>query len=351
LLGSVLPTPFSVWLLTVAHQPVEWLAIGLGWLSALPAAVWTAPVPTWWIFACALIGTIWLLAPRGWPVRWIGLAGWIPLLINVPTHPKENALWVTAFDVGQGTALLIETPQHRLLYDTGPYYSPQSDGGSRVILPYLKARGINKLDAVIVTHSDNDHAGGALSIFDAIRVGWVSTSLPLDSPIAQAAPHHRRCEAGQSWTWDGVQFEIVHPTPGSYDSTKWKPNARSCTLKVTIGAQSMLLAGDIEAVQEDELVNMIPEKLHATVLLAPHHGSGTSSTTAFLQAVEPEVAVFQVGYRNRYHHPKPEVFERYGKLGIKRLRNDEAGAITLQFDSTMHISEYRTVHRRYWYGK
>jgi competence protein ComEC len=144
---------------------------------------------------------------------------------------------------------------------------------------------------------------------------------------------------------------MLHPTPASYDSTKWKSNARGCTLKVTLGAQSMLLAADIEAVQEAELVNSIPDKLRATVLLAPHHGSGTSSTEPFLLAVKPELAIFQVGYRNRYHHPKPEVFERYGELGIKRLRSDDAGAITLQFDSTLHASEYRAQHARYWYFK
>jgi competence protein ComEC len=351
LVGSVLPAPLSAWVLLAAHQVVEWLAIVLTWLSQLPAAVWTAPVPAFWIFACGLLGTIWMLAPRGWPFRWIGVVGWLPLILNVPAHPAANALWITAFDVGQGMALLIETPQHRLLYDTGPYYSPESNGGSRVILPYLNARGIDRLDGVIVTHSDNDHSGGALSIFDGVKVGWTSTSLPATHPIVLAAPNHRRCEAGQSWSWDGVQFEMLHPTPASYDSTKWKPNARGCTLKVTLGAQSMLLAADIEAVQEDELVNSIPDKLRATVLLAPHHGSGTSSTKPFLLAVKPELAIFQVGYRNRYHHPKPEVYERYGELGIKRLRSDDAGAITLQFDSTLHASAYRTEHARYWYAK
>ena len=193
LLGSVIPAPLSMCLLLLAHQMVDWLASVLGWLSAFPVAVWSAPLPAWWIFLFAFLGTVWLLAPRGWPARWLGLAGWFPLVLNVPTHPKADTFWVTAFDVGQGMALLIETPQHRLLYDTGPYYSPQSDGGSRVILPYLKERGIDKLDGVIVTHSDNDHSGGALSILDGVHVGWTATSLPLTNPIVQAAPNHRRC--------------------------------------------------------------------------------------------------------------------------------------------------------------
>ncbi|MDB5773186.1 MAG: internalization-related competence protein ComEC/Rec2, partial [Burkholderia sp.] len=354
LAGSMLPAPLSGWLLGAAHLCVEWLALALHWFSELPVAVWTAPVPEWWIFLCALLGTLWLLAPRGWPLRWLGLVGWVPLLVNVPVHPKDGEMWITAFDVGQGTALLVETPNHRLLYDTGPTYSPEVDGGNRVILPYLKARGIGTLDAMIVSHSDTDHAGGALSILDEIRIGLVSSSLPPDHPIAGTASSHRRCEASQAWTWDGVRFEMLHPTAGSYDSGKWKPNARSCTLKITLGAQSILLPGDIEAQQEAELVERSADQLRASVLLAPHHGSGTSSTLPFLNAVKPDIAVFQVGYRNRYRHPKQEVFDRYGQLGIRRLRSDDSGAIMLHFRTmgpALELSEYRTEHARYWYGR
>jgi competence protein ComEC len=350
LLGSVLPAPLSGWLLSFAHLWVDWLAQGLTWLSGLPGAVWMAPIPSFWIFICALIGTLWLLAPRGVPLRRLGLVGWLPLLLNGPAHPREGEMWVTAFDVGQGMALLIETAHRRLLYDTGPAYSPESDGGNRVILPYLRARGIDKLDGVIVSHNDNDHSGGALSVFEEIPVDWVASSLAFDSAIVRAAPHHRRCVAGQTWVWDEVRFEMLQPAASSYQSTKYKPNAHSCTVKISLGAQSILLAGDIEAVQEAELVGSIPDKLQSTVLLAPHHGSGTSSTLEFLQAVKPEIAIFQVGYRNRFHHPKPEVFERYGKLGITRLRSDDAGAIELHFGNGLSFSEYRLAQPRYWYG-
>jgi len=258
-------------------------------------------------------------------------------------------MWVTSFDVGQGSAVLIEMQQHRLLYDTGPAYSPESDGGNRVILPYFKGRGINALDLMMVTHNDNDHSGGAISILKEVRVDSVSTSMAGENLIVQAAPRHRSCEAGQSWNWDGVQFEILHPTAGSYDSQKWKPNDRSCVLKVTAGKHSMLLTGDIGWVQEDELIGSQGEKLRSTVLLVPHHGGATSSSQPFLQAVKPEVAIFQVGYRNRYKPPRPDVFERYGSLGIQRLRTDESGAITLRFGDTWQFSEYRRYAKRYWH--
>jgi competence protein ComEC len=136
-----------------------------------------------------------------------------------------------------------------------------------------------------------------------------------------------------------------------YTSSKWKTNAFSCTLKISTKTHSLLLAGDIEAIQEDELVNSIPEKLKADVLLAPHHGSATSSTSPFLRAVRPEFALFQVGYLNRYHHPKPEVMQRYLDFGIKPLRTDTSGAITLQFGSAITVNEYRKDHARYWYSR
>ncbi len=351
LAGSILPSPLAGWVLGTAHFLVEWLARALAWLSEFPAAVWSAPIPAWWAFAAALAGTLWLLAPRGWPARWLGIGGLLPLLLAAPSHPRHGEMWVTAFDVGQGMALLIETPQRRLLYDTGPAYSAESDSGNRVILPYLKARGIHRLDAIIVSHSDADHSGGALSILDEIDVGWVSSSLPPEHPIVKQARSHQRCEAGQSWSWDDVRFDMLHPGAASYDSTKWKPNARSCTLKLTIGSKSILLPGDIEAGQEAELLEGDREQLRASVLLAPHHGSGTSSTRPFLRAVQPEIALFQVGYRNRYRHPKAEVFERYGELGIRRIRSDDSGAVTFAFGSRLDVSEYRNEHARYWYGR
>ena len=351
LVGSTAPGGLGVWMLQGAHFLIEQLALLLGWLSSFPVAVWSAPIPPAWIFAAALLGTLWLLAPAGWPVRWLGLAALLPLALNVPSRPAAGEMWVTAFDVGQGMALLIETSHHRLLYDTGPAYSPDSDGGTRVILPYVKARGISRLDGLIVSHSDTDHVGGALSVLDELNVDWVSSSLPLEHTVVERAASHRRCEAGQSWTWDDVRFDMLHPAPVSYESMKWKPNARSCTLKISVGEYSILLAGDIEAVQESELVEREGERLASTVLLAPHHGSGTSSTMPFLQEVKPQIALFQVGYRNRYRHPKAEVFERYGSLGIERIRTDESGMVTLRFGSGLVKSEFRKEHARYWYHR
>ncbi|MQA41681.1 DNA internalization-related competence protein ComEC/Rec2 [Rugamonas aquatica] len=351
LAGSMLPSALAAPVLGLAHLLVEWLAVCLQWFSGMRYAVWSAPTPPFWLFCWAMLGTIWLLAPRGWPARWLGLATWIPLLAAAPEHPAPGRMAVTAFDVGQGTALLIETSEHRLLYDTGPLYAATSNAGNRVILPYLKARGIAALDGVIVTHSDADHSGGALSVLDGVRVDWVLSSLPSQHPIARAARHHLHCAAGQHWDWDGVRFELLHPLAASYADAALKPNARGCTLKITAGGRSMLLAADIEAPQEAALLRRAGATLRADVLLAPHHGSGTSSTLAFLQAVRPHSVVFQVGYRNRYHHPQQAVDDRYQGLLIERWRTDQMGALSLYFDNAVDIASYRQTHARYWYAR
>jgi competence protein ComEC len=352
LVGSMLPSLLAAPVLGLAHALIAWLAAGLAWCSGLRYAVWLAPVPPPWLFGLAMCGTVWLLAPRGWPVRWLGLATWIPLLAAQPAHPAPGRMTVTAFDVGQGMALLIETSGHRLLYDTGPIYSPDANAGSRVIVPYLRARGIDQLDGMVVSHSDTDHAGGALAVLDGVRVGWMASSLAPGHPIAHAARRHVHCAAGQRWTWDGVLFEMLHPLAGSYADATLKPNARGCTLRISTGAgTSVLLAGDIEAAQEVQLLGREAARLHANVLLAPHHGSGTSSTRDFLQAVRPQAAVFQVGHRNRYQHPKREVYERYGELGIERWRTDRDGALTIVFGATVTIDSYRRNHPRYWQGR
>jgi competence protein ComEC len=348
LLGSLLPEPLCTWLLTAAHAAVSALAGALGYLSALPAAVWRAPAPQAWVFLLALGGTLWMLMPRGWPHRWAGAAAWLPLLLQSPALPEHGRFRVTAFDVGQGMALLVETAGHRMLYDTGPGYAPGADAGSRVLLPYLRMRGIARLDGMVVSHSDTDHTGGALAVLGEEGVGWVASSLERGHPVVRAAPRHVACASGQRWEWDGVRFEMLHPAASTYADSKLKPNARSCTLRVTNGHTAILLAGDIEAAQEAALVSADAELLRADVLLAPHHGSGTSSTQAFLQAVRPRVGVFQVGYRNRYKHPKKEVYQRYGELGIERLRTDELGALTIDFGQAVAWQAWRREHARYW---
>lgn len=351
LAGSVLPTPLADLVLGGAHLAIVVLVWPLAWLSAPALAVWTAPAPSPWILVLAVAGTAWMLAPRGWPQRWAGLAAWTPLLTQIPAAPAAGRFDVTAFDVGQGMALLVETQHHRLLYDTGPLYAPGASGATRVILPYLRGRGIGRLDALVISHSDLDHVGGAEAVLQTVRVGQLISSLPDGHRLPGKTTHPARCSAGQAWYWDGVRFEMLAPDGASYANPRLKANARSCVLRISAGGKAILLAGDIEAAQEAALLHLDADRLRADVLLAPHHGSGTSSSAAFLHAVAPTFGIFQVGHRNRYRHPQKLVYARYGAMGIERLRTDERGAVTLAFGAGLDVTTYRTTHARYWYGR
>ena len=353
LIGSVLPAPLAGVVLGMAHLAIELLAWLLAWLAAPALAVWSAPAPSGPILLLALAGTAWMLAPRGWPQRWTGLAAWTPLLTQLPGAPPFGQFTVTAFDVGQGMALLVETRHHRLLYDTGPQYAPGASGATRVLLPYLRGRGIKHLDTLVISHSDLDHIGGAAGLLQAVKVNAVTSSLPPQHGALRGASTHRRCAAGQSWHWDGVDFEMLGPTPASYAEPGLKPNARSCVLRIAVANEAILLAGDIEAAQEAALLRGGGQRLRADVLLAPHHGSGTSSTAGFLRAVAPTLGIFQVGHRNRYRHPQAKVYARYAEMGIERMRTDQRGAITLQFGAGPGIeaSAWRDTRARYWHGR
>jgi competence protein ComEC len=349
LAGSVLPFDFILQLAHAAMAAQMWL---LEWCAALPAAVWQQHAPAAWSVALALAGIVWLLLPRGVPARWLGLPLMLPMFAVVPPGPASGALWVTVLDVGQGLAIFVQTEQHALLYDAGPAYAPEADSGSRVILPFLRASGIARLDAMVVSHDDNDHSGGAASVLSGLPVGVLYSSLSASHPALLVAPAYRLpCAAGQGWDWDGVRFDMLHPTAGSYANAGIKSNDRSCVLKISSVHGTVLLTGDIEARSEQELLQRSPQVLRADVLVVPHQGSRTSSTEDFIAAVQPRSVVFPVGYRNRFGHPKEEVVERYRASGAQMLRTDSAGAVLLRLEGEgISARPYRGLRRRYWYS-
>ncbi|TCV90399.1 DNA internalization-related competence protein ComEC/Rec2 [Sulfurirhabdus autotrophica] len=338
-------------LLILAHTVMDWCMQGLMYLSALPDAVWQQHAPVAWTAPVAMFGILWLLLPRGFPGRWLGAISLLPVFLILAPAPKGDALWLTILDVGQGLSVVAKTEHHALLYDTGPGFTEESDSGNRVILPYLRGAGIRNLDGLIVTHNDLDHSGGAISVLDGIPVEWMASSLPLDSPILKHASQSKRCYAGQSWQWDGIFFEMLYPTSESYLNDTLKDNDRSCVLKIVTPYGSVLLTGDIERGAEQELLDRAPQSLKSTILLAPHHGSKTSSTEEFIAKVAPDDVVFTVGYRNRYGHPKQQIIERYNLLGSKLIRSDLGGAIEYKFEKNLNLisSEYRQEHHRYWW--
>jgi competence protein ComEC len=245
--------------------------------------------------------------------------------------------------------VLVRTRGHLLLYDTGPQYSPESDAGSRVLLPLLRARGERRVDMLVLSHRDTDHIGGAAALLAGIDVLASTSSLAPDHPLLMRLPAHRHCEAGMHWNWDGVRFEMVHPLAGDHDGAS-KPNAVSCVLAVTDAQdRRLLLTADIEAEQEAALVRRLGRRLASRVLLVPHHGSRTSSSPAFLEAASPRVAVVQAAYRSRFGHPAPDVMARYRERGIEIVRNDECGAWSwAPGDGDAGRCE-RKERRRYWH--
>jgi competence protein ComEC len=325
---------------------VAQLSAGLGWLAALPGAVWTVPAAPVWAQGAALLAALVLLLPGPWRLRVLALPLALPLLLPPRALPAPGEFELVALDVGQGTAVLVRTHTHLLVYDAGPQYSRDSDAGQRVLLPLLRTRGETRIDTLLLSHRDLDHVGGARAVLAALPVGEVLSSLQPEHPLLAIAQATRRCESGQSWAWDGVRFEVLRPPPSDYERAM-KSNAMSCVLRVANGQAAVLLTGDIERDQEADLVATHGEALRSDVLLVPHHGSKTSSTAAFIDAVRPRLAVFQAGYRNRFGHPAPEVRARYRERGIAVLASPACGAWLWASSGAWHCE--RTVQQRYWH--
>lgn len=347
LLGALLPFD---WLLQLAHQSMSICMFALEWLNSLPDAVWTQHAPPAWCIVVGMFGILWMLLPTGFPARWLGALMLLPMFFITPETPPYGALRMVVFDVGQGLAVSVQTHNHALLFDTGPDFNGEANSGNRILVPALRGLGIAQLDGLILSHNDLDHTGGAVSVLQAIPIGWVDSSLDIDNEILRPVHDSRRCVDGQAWDWDGVHFEILHPSLASYRREDISNNNRGCVLRVSSGLQTVLLAADIEKDTEKRLLKLHPEKLHAILLVVPHHGSKTSSTLAFVQKVHPRYAIFTVGYRNKFHHPRPDVVSRYRDIGSELFRSDEDGAILVQMDpENLILERYRKSHARYWY--
>jgi len=281
-----------------------------------------------------------------WPV--LAFAHWLTGQVahqnrNCISQPEAGAVWIDVLDVGQGLATVIRTREHVLVYDPGPLYGADADAGQRVVIPYLRSLGINRIDQMMVTHRDSDHAGGLGSVLAALPVGEVHSSLP---EIAGT-----RCIAGQRWVWDGVSFAVLHPAAAAY-AVDGKSNHLSCVLRVEADGRAMLLTSDIEAADEAELLARDPGALAAEIMLMPHHGSKTSSTPAFLAAVGAPQAIIPVGYRNRFGHPKAEVLARYAARGTRLWRTDRDGAVQVRLAAgDVAVTAWRDERKRYWYGR
>lgn len=345
LVGAMLP--FDA-VLQLAQLVMAWCMYALEALSVLPVAVWQQHAPVGWAIPLAFAGALWLMLPRGFPARWLGAVACLPLFFVLPAVPRWGEVRLAVLDVGQGLAVVVQTAQHALLYDTGPAFGPAADSGNRIVAPYLRAAGIRRLDGLIVSHDDSDHAGGALSVLQALPVAWLASSLPDMDPLPLVADEAVQCHRGQSWEWDGVRFDILHPPLENYDM-RARTNDLGCVLKVSAPGGAVLLPADVGRRTEEALLAQGGD-LAADVLVGGHHGSRTSSTLAFVNAVRPRAVIFPVGYRNRFGHPHPEVLARFRDLGSVVYRTDEDGAllVTIPASGAITVERYRAKHRRYW---
>ncbi len=380
LLANVLAIPWVTLIVTPlammgAAWPLLWdaaalavqaLSVVLSWLAQWQYATVSIASSAGFMPAAALFGSILLVLKLPWPLRCAGAVMILPLLLHTPPRPATGEFILLAADIGQGNALLVQTANHSLLYDTGPRFSRESDAGQRTLVPLLRALG-EKLDVLIVSHRDADHIGGAAAVLMMQPQAKLISSIE-DEHELQLQRRAQRCIAGQTWQWDGVRFEILHPQLADYDRAQ-KPNAMSCVLRISNGRQTALLTGDLEAAQEQRLVQShalhhddvkadvksevkadLKNHLKADLLLVPHHGSKTSSTPEFLDAVLPSIAIVQSGYRNRFQHPVPEVMARYQERGIVVIESPRCGAAHWASDAPQVLCQREQV-KRYWHHR
>lgn len=323
---------------------VDWILQGLWWLlvqlADLPLSTVSHPQPSIWTFLFAVPAILLLLAPKGIPGRWLGVILLFPLIFSEPEKPGPGTFQLTLLDVGQGLSAVVRTANHVLVYDTGAKFSATSDSGQSVIIPYLRSQGIDNINTLIISHGDNDHIGGAESLLKTIKAGQVISSAPSllshYSPIA--------CTANQSWQWDDVRFTMLSPGPAKFPSD----NNNSCVLHIQSPQGSALLPGDIEADAEKWLTAAYRDQLKANLLIAPHHGSQTSSSANFLNAVKPETILIPAGYRNQFGHPHNDVLARYRSLRINWLKSADDGAIIADIQQRPNLETWRKKAGKYW---
>ena len=308
------------------------------WLAATDVAEWSHH-PSPWALAAALVGVALLLALPHRSLKPLALVLLLPLLNKASAPPAPGDFEVVFLDVGQGLSVFVATHRHTLLYDTGAAYSA-FDLGAAVVAPYLRTRGVGELDLLLVSHNDNDHAGGAAGVLRHVA----AKRLVGGEPLAVAGRDFEACRDADGWTWDGVRFEILRPPA----MRAYTGNDASCVLRISGGGHSLLLTADVERAAERALTRAA--RIASEVVLVPHHGSRTSSSPAFLDKVAPRLAVVTSGYRNRFGLPRADVLRRYHRRGVRVINTADTGALRLYFtpEAPPRITAHRRQTRRYW---
>ncbi|HFD12362.1 MAG TPA: DNA internalization-related competence protein ComEC/Rec2 [Crenotrichaceae bacterium] len=312
-------------------------------LSAFQFSTLSTPRPSVWAVLFGITGVLLLLLPKGVQARWLGFILLLPVFFPSIAKIDPGSAQVTVLDVGQGLSTVVETANHTLVFDTGIRLSPRFDMGSAVLLPYLRSRAIHHVDQLILSHTDSDHIGGAQILLDSLPVLQEFSSYPQHVP----GKHVELCEPGKQWQWDGVDFIMLAPLL-PYSPAE---NNNSCVIKISAGGDRVLLTGDIESRAENRLIDEYNHRLNSRVLIVPHHGSKTSSSAAFLDAVKPDLAIIAAGYRNQYGFPHRKIVKRYAKNKVSLLNTAYSGSISFVIgtqDNQHTVTEYRHQSQRYW---
>ncbi len=326
----------GLWRLSAWCFDLAWpLFEGLG---RSPLAMRWIPESDAWALLLALLGAFWMLLPRAVPGRALALLLWLPLLWPARSPPAPGQAEMHVLDVGQGLAVLVRTARHDLLYDMGPAVPEGYDAGERIVVPALHALGVSRLDMAMVSHADLDHAGGLAAVARGFPLA------DLRAPEGADVGAGRPCIAGDQWSWDGVRFEVLHPTP----FFPYLGNASSCVLRIEAGSVA-LLTGDIDEVIEERLLARMPGSLRADVVLVPHHGSGGSSTPAFVAATGASRAVVSSGHGNRFGHPRPAVVGRWASSGAEVHDTAREGSLRIRLGARdSPVEARRATHPRAW---
>ena len=310
-------------------------------LAAFSSAAPPIPSPGLVVLCISMAGAAWLLMPRGVPARGAAACLLLPLFISPPSGIPRGGFDFTLLDVGQGLSAVLRTATHTLVYDTGPRFRSGSDTGGEVVIPYLVSQGVAAPDLAVVSHGDSDHAGGLASLRAAYP------RMPVLSGAEDRFRDALTCVRGQHWEWDGVEFEVLYPDADAPAGG----NDASCVLKVSGAGGSVLLTGDIMKKSERRLLELDASALHSDLLVAPHHGSNSSSSEPFVAAVSPSEVLFPVGYRNRWGFPKPEVVARYAGEGAALADSADDGAVCVRFRAGEHpavVMRWRSDAARLW---
>lgn len=339
-LASLINDTLAAGLLAIASAAADFLWRVLRGLDALPIDQIVLPAPPLWTLLFALPGLALLLGPRGLPCRWLGLPLCLPLIFAPIPRPAPGTARFTLLDVGSGLAAVVQTADHVLVYDTGPWLGPGFNAGDAVLVPFLRQAGWSRIDRLIVSHADSQHTGGVRALLAAMPADRILTSSPHAVPIAGAEP----CRAGQRWTWDGVRFEMLHPAPGA----GLGGDDDSCVLRVEAGGRRLLLAGDLQA---DGLRALLPALKPVDILVAPHQGRRELPVPELLSATRPRYVLFATGYRNRWGYPRPATVSQYTATGANLLNTVDNGAIRFELrdDQPLRPIRYRQQARHYWH--